>query len=86
MKKLGTICRVLALLGILVPIASCWLAYIIAEQFGVRLTARGPEVISIDIGGLLWNMSMLPWLLFFTVPISILLFIISFLLKGNHEN
>jgi hypothetical protein len=86
MKKIGTICIVLAILGILGPVASCWLACTIAGSLGVHLTARGPEVVNVDIGGILYDMCMMPWLLFFTIPLSGILFIIGFLLKGNYEN
>ena len=86
MKRIGTICVLLSILGVIGPITSCLLANTIASYLGVNLTARGPETINIDIGNILWNMSMMPWFLVFTAPACFILFLVGLLLRNFNEN
>lgn len=86
MKRIGTICVLLSILGVIGPITSCLLANTIALYLGVNLTARGPEIINVDVGEVLWNMSMMPWFLFFTAPACAVLFFVGLLLRNFNEN
>jgi hypothetical protein len=84
-KTIGTALICLAILGVSGPIASCWLANEIAASLGSSITARGPEIImyyGYDIGGILYDMGMMPFLLFFTVPACFILFLVGLVLRG----
>jgi hypothetical protein len=89
-KFIGTILICLAILGIVGPIASCWIANEIASCLGSNITGSGPEIVmyrGFDIGGVLYEMGMMPWLLLLTAPISVLLFPVGLALRYvTYEN